>query len=156
MMGPNTVNGHLSVIYSTECQINFTLRLLDPILNSLHPGWSRYLPTPLKRAADTVEVFQHAETVENTWIQRRAKELVWSSGCTNWYIEPKTGKNLMVYPHWQWHYYLRSIFIKRSDFLYLSPEHEPILGFVSLWWSLMCMAIYLLNKVLPANVLSTI
>ncbi|KXJ87219.1 putative flavin-binding monooxygenase [Microdochium bolleyi] len=99
MMGPNTVNGHLSVIFSSECQINYTLRMLDPVLRSA------------SREVAAVEIKQAAEDAENDWIQDRAKQLVWSTGCTNWYVEPKTAKNLMVYPHWQWHYWLRSIFI---------------------------------------------
>ncbi|OAL23963.1 hypothetical protein AYO20_10813 [Fonsecaea nubica] len=32
MMGPNTAAGHLSVVFSTECQINFTLHFLRPVL----------------------------------------------------------------------------------------------------------------------------
>ncbi|KAH8901523.1 putative monooxygenase [Thozetella sp. PMI_491] len=125
MMGPNTVNGHLSVTYSSECQINFTLRMLDPILRSVRPSG---------RHIASVEVKQKAEDEENDWIQNRAKELVWSSGCTNWYVEPKTGKNVMVYPHWQWHYWLRSIFIKREDIIYTSDNGQEIPGNVSWRW----------------------
>ncbi|KAH9825645.1 L-lysine 6-monooxygenase (NADPH-requiring) [Teratosphaeria destructans] len=32
LMGPNTVTGHHSVIYTVECQINFLVRLITPIL----------------------------------------------------------------------------------------------------------------------------
>ncbi|OAG42108.1 hypothetical protein AYO21_03562 [Fonsecaea monophora] len=32
MMGPNSATGHISVVFSTECQINFTLHLLRPVL----------------------------------------------------------------------------------------------------------------------------
>ncbi|KAL3462337.1 hypothetical protein BJX64DRAFT_288460 [Aspergillus heterothallicus] len=34
--GPNTATGHTSVIFTVECQINFTLKVLDPILRPLH------------------------------------------------------------------------------------------------------------------------
>ncbi|KIW05772.1 uncharacterized protein PV09_03628 [Verruconis gallopava] len=145
MMGPNTVNGHLSVIYSSECQINFALRMLDPVLNSIHKKWSIW---PSRRDIATVEIKQEAEKAENSWIQRRAKELVWSSGCTNWYVEPQTGKNLMVYPHWQWHYWLRSIFIRRDDVLYTSNDGKQIFSHVSLWWMLISAVTSLLGPVL--------
>ncbi|CEN61240.1 hypothetical protein ASPCAL07902 [Aspergillus calidoustus] len=34
--GPNTATGHTSVIFTAECQINFALKVLDPILCPLH------------------------------------------------------------------------------------------------------------------------
>lgn len=136
MMGPNTVNGHLSVIYSSECQINFTLRMLDPVLRSP------------KREIAAVEIRQEAETEENAWIQDRAKQLVWSTGCTNWYVEPKTAKNLMVYPHWQWHYWLRSFFIPREDVVYTSGEGREVLGYVTVWWWFMSAVMYFVKPLL--------
>lgn len=117
MMGPNTVNGHLSVIFSSECQINFALNMLDPILKNRHSHSS---------APSAVEVTQAAEDEENSWIQDRARGLVWSSGCTNWYVEPKSGKNLMVYPEWQWHFWLRSFVVDYSKFVYRGANKERV------------------------------
>ncbi|KAF7564033.1 hypothetical protein G7046_g114 [Stylonectria norvegica] len=131
MVGPNTLNGHLSVIFSSECQINFTLRVLDPVLRSLHPPTLSLWPT---QKVEAVEVTQEAETEENKWIQDLAKGLVWSTGCTSWYIEPKTGKNLAIYPNWQWHYWLRSIFLKKGDFRFVSDGAVWLKSPVS-WWS---------------------
>jgi len=117
MMGPNTSTGHLSVIYTTECQVNFTLRVLDPILKSLHPSpISKILwPAP---AVSAVKVTQDAEKADNTWVQTECKKLVFSSGCTSWYLDPKSKKNVMLYPYWEWHYWMRSVFIKKRDFVY--------------------------------------
>lgn len=118
MMGPNTATGHLSVIYTTECQINFTMRVLRPILGSsclstLNP-FSRNSP-------DTVAVTPAAEQRDNTWIQNLCKTLVWASGCSSWYVDTSTGRNTMLYPDWQWKYWLRSIFIPfKSDFVFAS------------------------------------
>lgn len=121
MMGPNTVTGHSSVIFSSECQINFALNMLEPILGARR-----------SRSIAAVEVTQQAEDQENSWIQQRAKGLVWSSGCSNWYVEPKTGKNLMVYPDWQWHYWLRSFAIDYSKFAYTGQDGRRI-SEKSLW-----------------------
>lgn len=115
MMGPNTVTGHTSVIFTSECQINFALNMLDPILKARK-----------SRSIAAVEVTQEAEDQENSWIQSRAKGLVWSSGCTNWYVEPKSGKNLMVYPEWQWHYWLRSFAIDYSKFAYTRQDGRRV------------------------------
>ncbi|CAM1505794.1 Fc.00g114310.m01.CDS01 [Cosmosporella sp. VM-42] len=131
MMGPNTLNGHLSVIYSSECQINFSLRVLEPVVRSLHPPFLSLWPS---QNVEAVEVTQNAENEENHWIQGRAKSLVWSSGCSNWYVEPKTGKNLLIYPDWQWHFWLRSIFIRKRDFRLVSDGTAWFQSGVSPWW----------------------
>lgn len=125
MMGPNTVNGHLSVIFSSECQINFALNMLDPIL--------RNRSRTIKNGALAVEVTQDAEDEENRWLQDRARELVWSSGCTNWYIEPKSGKNLMVYPEWQWHFWLRSFLLDYSKLVYTGSKGSRVR--IGGWWT---------------------
>ncbi|OSS46238.1 hypothetical protein B5807_08109 [Epicoccum nigrum] len=130
MMGPNTVTGHLSVIYTVECQINFTLRLLEPILKSLPSYRSRSLiPSLLSGPAPaTVEVRHEAAAQDFEWTQREAKKLVWASGCMNWAVDPTTGLNNMMYPDWQFMYWLRSIFWRKQDFVFRdekSAEVEP-------------------------------
>lgn len=124
-MGPNTTTGHLSVIFSTECEINFSLRVLRPILRSLYPSriWSA-ITYPFSRiwpAPDTVAVTPAAEQADNHWIQSAASKLVWATGCSSWYVDARTGRNTMLYPDWQFNYWLRSIFIPLSrDFVFRS------------------------------------
>lgn len=115
----NTVTGHLSVIYTVECQINFTLRLLTPILQSL-PSYQSHTFTPslFLPAPTTIEVRPEAAIADSKWTQSEAKKLVWASGCTNWAVDAKTGMNNMMYPDWQFSYWLRSIFWKKADFVY--------------------------------------
>ncbi|KAJ4992674.1 hypothetical protein SVAN01_01720 [Stagonosporopsis vannaccii] len=130
LMGPNTVTGHLSVIYTVECQINFTLRLLDPIFKALPSYQSRSLIPAILSASSptTVEVRREAAMQDFEWTQREAKKLVWSSGCVNWAIDPKTGLNNMMYPDWQFMFWLRSVFWKKQDFVFRdgsSKEVEP-------------------------------
>jgi hypothetical protein len=118
-MGPNTVTGHLSVIYTVECQINFTLRLLTPLLESLPTYRSHsYIPRFLAPAPATVEVRREAALQDSEWTQREAKKLVWASGCQNWAVDSKTGMNNMMYPDWQVLYWWRSVFWKKRDFVY--------------------------------------
>lgn len=127
-MGPNTVTGHLSVIYTVECQINFTLRLLTPILTSLPSHRSRsVLPASISSllagpTPSSVEVRPEAAARDFEWTQREAKKLVWASGCTNWAIDPKTGLNNMMYPDWQFMFWWRSVFYNTGDFVYRDGE----------------------------------
>ncbi|KAJ5722026.1 hypothetical protein N7488_000061, partial [Penicillium malachiteum] len=124
LMGPNTTTGHLSVIYATECEINFSLRVLRPILRSLYPStiWSALtypFSSLLPTAPNTVAVTAAAEQADNDWIQSAASKFVWATGCSNWYLDPRTGRNTMLYPDWQFKYWLRSIFVPLSrDFVF--------------------------------------
>lgn len=125
-MGPNTVTGHLSVIYTVECQINFTLRLLAPILKSLPSYRSRSLIPSISAAPATVEVLPGAAALDFEWTQREAKKLVWASGCTNWAIDPKTGLNNMMYPDWQFMFWWRSVFWRKQDFVFKDEKAREV------------------------------
>ncbi|KAJ6086016.1 hypothetical protein N7486_010297 [Penicillium sp. IBT 16267x] len=74
LMGPNTTTGHLSVIHSTECEINFSLRVLRPILRSLYPSniWSAltypFWDSSAQRRTQLPSVPSTAEQADNNWI----------------------------------------------------------------------------------------
>lgn len=114
-MGPNTVSGHLSVIYTTECQINFTMRVIAPIVRSLRR--SSILPR-LSNPVDRVVVTPEAARRDDSWVQSQAKKIVWSTGCSSWFIDPKTGRNTQMYPDWQWKFWVRSFWYPTTDFVY--------------------------------------
>lgn len=77
-MGANPTTRHLSVIFSVECQSNFIMRLLKPIVSASPSSFKVSRPAP-----DTVMVEPEAEDADNEWIQRKAKDLVWARGCTS-------------------------------------------------------------------------
>jgi len=116
LMGPNTVTGHNSVIYTVECQINFMLRLITPILGSLHLP-QRGLMTP-KQEVKAVDVRPEATKEHITWLQNKLSKLVWSSGCTSWALDPETGVNIAMYPEYQFWFWWRSVFVPGKDFAY--------------------------------------
>lgn len=116
MMGPNTVSGHLSVIYTTECQINFTMRMIAPILRSLRRKTS-LLPR-FTAPVDRVVVTADAARRDDAWVQSQARKIVWASGCSSWFVDPRTGRNTQMYPDWQWKFWVRSFWYPRSDFVY--------------------------------------
>src|ERR1700748_278611 len=80
LMGPNTLSGHLSVMYTTECQIGFILRVIQPILESIHRPLGSDYP-------ESVVVTAPAERRDVEMVDRKAKKLVWASGCTSWFID---------------------------------------------------------------------
>ncbi|GAM83373.1 hypothetical protein ANO11243_013600 [Dothideomycetidae sp. 11243] len=117
LMGPNTVTGHASVVYTSECQILMTLGLLAPILS--HSPSIPLLSSPQKPTAVSVTPAAAARDFELT--HSRLKNYVWSTGCTSWALDPGSGLNIAMYHHYQWHYWLRCLFLKRSHFKYQFP-----------------------------------
>lgn len=111
--GPNTASGHGSVLYTSECQINFILRLIKPVMNALRA--QRSIMPVLGKKADIVKVTPEAEKTDIETIQERLKGLIWSSGCTSWAID-RSGRNTTMYPDFQYKYWLRSVFITWRDF----------------------------------------
>ncbi|KAL4876573.1 hypothetical protein BJY04DRAFT_140666 [Aspergillus karnatakaensis] len=124
LVGPNTATGHTSALFTAECQIHFTLKLLHPILSSLHntPSiFSRFfgLLNPFSRPAPaTVTVTPEAETRESKWVDEASSHHVWLSGCASWYLHPN-GRNAALYPASQVAFWARSAWgpVKR-DFVY--------------------------------------
>lgn len=97
--------GHLSVIYTVECQINFTLQLIAPTLRTLpsYRSCSVLLSLPFfsPPPPSFVEVKPESACADSAWTQCEAKKLAWPSGYIAWAINPKTSMNSMMYPDWQ-------------------------------------------------------
>lgn len=104
--GPNTLTGHSSALLASENAINYSLRLIKPILDG---------------DAVTVDVRSEAEARYKRKIQAALQDTVWlSGGCSNWYTGTLNGKkyNAVSYPWWQPHYWYSCLFPKWSDFEY--------------------------------------
>jgi cation diffusion facilitator CzcD-associated flavoprotein CzcO len=83
LYGPNTVTGHTSVIFATECMVNLSLNFIGPVLAG---------------DADLVEIKKEAEVEWARDTQAALKRRVWNTGgCTNWY-QSKEGWNSNAYP----------------------------------------------------------
>lgn len=134
LMGPNTLSGHLSVIYTTECQIGLVLRLMAPIVK----------PNLIGKRGDSVMVKADAEESYNTWLQAKAKQLVWATGCTSWFIDPKSGRNTIMYPDWQFMYWWNCLMVQWGDFEYkkaLSSTKMQRQSHLSFWWFLVVISV---------------
>ncbi|KAJ4185769.1 hypothetical protein NW767_003163 [Fusarium falciforme] len=103
LYGPNAATGQHSVIFHSECQINYTCRLLRHVLTGRHP-------------AASIMVKPEAQRRDLAWVHKKLKNLVFNSGCQSWWMDPKTKKNTFIYPDPMFLYWLRTIFPRWSDF----------------------------------------
>lgn len=146
LYGPNAATGQHSVIFHSECQINYSCRLLR---------------TVLKRNAESIMVTPQAQKKDLSWVHRQLGGLVFNSGCQSWWMDPKTKKNTFIYPDPMYKYWLRTIFPTWSDFeIVRKGDYGPksptwatlgLMGFVAaagLWASLLTTSSLESSKVL--------
>ncbi|CAG8229112.1 unnamed protein product [Penicillium salamii] len=101
LYGPNAATGQHSVIFHSECQINYSCRLLRSVL---------------KGGADSIMVKAEAQKQDLSWVHDKLRYLVFNSGCQSWWMDPVTKKNTFIYPDPMYKYWLRTIFPRWSDF----------------------------------------
>jgi cation diffusion facilitator CzcD-associated flavoprotein CzcO len=84
MIGPNTALAHNSQIFMIEAQARYAASALRKLLRRPHAA--------LAVRADRQRTF-------NDWIASSLAKAVWSNGgCTSWYLDPKTGRNSLLWP----------------------------------------------------------
>lgn len=101
--------------------MNLTMRLIAPVLRAVNNSRSS-LPS-LWSAPDIVAIKPSAEARDISEVQSKAKKLVWASGCTSWFIEPSTGRNSIMFPDWQYRFWIRTVFIAWNDFSYTQSRN---------------------------------
>ncbi|KAK4040095.1 monooxygenase [Parachaetomium inaequale] len=113
LLGPNTATGHTSAIMAIENAVNYSLRVLQPVLEG------RASVANLKRSAE--------EDYANR-MQSALKGTVWMSGCNNWYTRGPGGKvwNGMTYPWSQARYWYESLFPVWQDWEY-TGKSDPVI-----------------------------
>ncbi|KAJ6085749.1 hypothetical protein N7499_005378 [Penicillium canescens] len=83
LFGPNSSSGHTSVLVGIENAVNYTLRVIGPIVK----GW-----------AEAYEVKEAACTNWTDIVQQSSRERIWvNGGCGSWWVD-ETKWNGMVYP----------------------------------------------------------
>ncbi len=92
LLGPNTGLGHNSVVYMTECQIDYVMDALRVMR---------------ERDIETVDVLPQAYEGYNRRIQSRMARTVWNSGgCASWYLDAN-GRNSTIWPDFTWRFRLK-------------------------------------------------
>ncbi|KAF4874091.1 ABC transporter atnG [Colletotrichum siamense] len=103
LLGPNSLTGHTSAIIAAENSINFSLRIIKPLLDG---------------KGTIVEVKRDAEEEYVEQMQRDMQDRVWYTGCNSWYLRgSKEGKkwNGSTYPYSQVYFLYRCLFPKFGD-----------------------------------------
>lgn len=101
LYGPNASTGQHSVIFHSECQINYSCRLVRKVLVG---------------QADYIMVKPAAQQRDLAWVHKKLQGLVFNSGCQSWWMDPTTKKNTFIYPDPMYLYWARTIFPRWSDF----------------------------------------
>jgi hypothetical protein len=73
-----------------------------------------------------VEVRRDVQERYDAGIQARMKHMVWSSGCTSWYLS-KDGSNHSLYPGFATEYVLRARRFEPRDYLLAPVRNPPVL-----------------------------
>ncbi|KAK2684476.1 hypothetical protein QWA68_016280, partial [Fusarium oxysporum] len=113
LYGPNSGTGHTSTILAIENVINFSLRVIKPVLDG---------------QASIVNVKRDAEEWYSNGVQEKSKDTVWYSGCVSWYFKTnKNGQkwNAAVNPYSQAQFWFQSLFPTWGHWEYSSQmRHE--------------------------------
>ncbi|EHK22596.1 uncharacterized protein TRIVIDRAFT_179915 [Trichoderma virens Gv29-8] len=112
ILGPNTLTGHTSTLMAIENAVNYSLRLIQPILQG---------------NAMAVDVKIDAEKEYVDQIQTDLKGTVFYSGCSSWYTRARNGAvhNAMAYPYSQPYFWYQSLFPAYKDFKYDVAKNSP-------------------------------
>ena len=90
VFGPNAFPAHNSVIYTNEVQVEYIIKsIFTPIL---------------KGSFATIDVKASAENHDANTIQQKLKDMVWSSGCSNWNLD-SSGRNTTNYHDETWKFW---------------------------------------------------
>jgi cation diffusion facilitator CzcD-associated flavoprotein CzcO len=80
--GPNASLGHNSAVYMIEAQLDYVLGALDHLAGSDAP----------------LEIPQEAEDAYVADLDAAARDTVWLSGCTSWYVDERSGRLTLLWP----------------------------------------------------------
>lgn len=98
LIGPNSLNGHTSVVMASENSCNYALRIIKPLLEG---------------QGTVAEVSFSAEKQYANRVQDALSKTILATGCGSWYVtklEDGREWNPTIYPWSQAHYWYRSLF----------------------------------------------
>ncbi|GAA6007211.1 hypothetical protein JCM10207_001547 [Rhodosporidiobolus poonsookiae] len=114
LMGPNSVTGHSSALFNTECTVEMLLKLLKPVVAALRAD-----PKQGGKPAPTVEVTQEAEDEWYRAMRAEMEKKVWEmDGGISWYVDPAQGKCTTLYPWGQHEFQRQTRDIRPERFVY--------------------------------------
>ncbi|GAA5820998.1 hypothetical protein JCM3770_004463 [Rhodotorula araucariae] len=120
LTGPNSLTGHSSVLFNTECTVEMMVKLLKPVVSALK---SERKGASASEAAPSVEVTQAAEDAWYKAMRAEMEKKVWEmNGAISWYIDPKIGKCTTLFPWSQPEFMRQTREIPRDRFIWSHCE----------------------------------
>ena len=90
IVGPNVGLGHSSMVYMIESQVAYVMDALKTMRQCDKP---------------VVEVRAEKQAEFNARLQEKTAGTVWNTGgCKSWYLHPKSGKNVTLWPGFTWQF----------------------------------------------------
>lgn len=125
IVGSNSATGHTSLIFTSECQINFALEIARPLLNGQRPSNAaiEHNPIQMSKSLATLDKSPAFEPKlksmvdEQYWIHWLMRYRVFTYGAS-WYRDPVSGRITSMHPASQISFWLRSEFIDWRDLNY--------------------------------------
>ncbi|GAA6063697.1 hypothetical protein JCM10212_000276 [Sporobolomyces blumeae] len=94
LMGPNSVTGHSSVLFNSECTVEMMVKLLRPVFEKL--------AQPAIEAATSSATVEVTQAAEDEWYSRMRTEMatkIWeANGGISWYVDAAHGKCTCSFP----------------------------------------------------------
>ena len=90
IVGPNVGLGHSSMVYMIESQVAYVMDALKVMKQIEKP---------------VMEVKAEKQAEFNARLQEKTQGTVWNTGgCKSWYLHPKSGKNVTLWPGFTWQF----------------------------------------------------
>ncbi|MES2885353.1 MAG: NAD(P)/FAD-dependent oxidoreductase [Pseudomonadota bacterium] len=90
IVGPNVGLGHSSMVYMIESQVAYVMAALKTMKQIDKPVF---------------EVKAEKQAEFNAKLQEKTQGTVWNTGgCKSWYLHPKSGKNVTLWPGFTWQF----------------------------------------------------
>lgn len=101
--GPNAGGGHNSQLFMIEAQVGYIMRAIR------HLG--------ARRNARSIEVRETSQSRFVREMDERMNQSVWKGGgCMSWFLDPKTGRNNLLWPSYSTDYWLRTRRFRARDY----------------------------------------
>jgi cation diffusion facilitator CzcD-associated flavoprotein CzcO len=111
VLGPNSALGHNSVVFMSEQQAAYVIRLLDEMD---------------ARSVRVVEVRPQAQARYTDRVQAKLEKGVWSTGgCSSWYLDSR-GRNRSIWPGFSFTYWWRTRKVDADAYVWGLPESSEV------------------------------
>jgi len=101
--GPNAGGGHNSQLFMIEAQVSYIMRAIRHLAG--------------RRGARSLEVRDTSQRRFTGEMDKRMDQSVWKGGgCMSWFLDPRTGRNNLLWPSYSTDYWLRTRRFRSGDY----------------------------------------